>query len=495
MGRKVRGVLAVEGVQTGDGRFIVEGALTWADLPLPLAWIRDGDQHVMPGAAPQVGTIQTITRSGGEVQWTGEIDDGQPDGAEVIRRMEAQLAPLGPRFGISIDPDDWQVEVIATEMDEEAMDDADDLVLVASGAGPLVDLRRRRSVTAAAGDGDPEEGVVLFEDASDSVIERYTRLRIRGATACAVAAFDVAYMELDGEAEGTGTPAASDEPDAIAASGCTDCGESPPRPVVAAARSRSWTRRLEWFGDTGPEEISGVEVTDEGRVFGYTALWGTCHIGYPGDCVTPPHSASEYAYFRTGQVEVGGSRARVGQITMGTGHAPLTLAHARAAAHYDDTGWAAADVVVGENEHGIWFSGALRPTVTDQQVEALVACGGISGDWRDIAGSLELVAMLAVNVPGYPVPRRVVTAGALPSDAQAQVRVDGERVLALVGAGVTAVAKASPRPYAGKRARGVDQVTLARLARMEADIARLTGLTAHLRPEVARAALARIKGA
>jgi hypothetical protein len=41
----VRGVAVNVGEQTGDGRYIVPGAVTWAELPLPFAWLVDGDQH------------------------------------------------------------------------------------------------------------------------------------------------------------------------------------------------------------------------------------------------------------------------------------------------------------------------------------------------------------------------------------------------------------------------------------------------------------------
>jgi hypothetical protein len=89
---------------------------------------------------------------------------------------------------------------------------------------------------------------------------------------------------------------------------------------------------------------------------------------------------------------------------MGTGHAPIRQDLATAAAHYEDTGAVVADVSCGEDQHGIWVAGALRPDVTDAQVRALRSAP-LSGDWRRHGGGLELVAALAVNVPGFPVPR------------------------------------------------------------------------------------------
>jgi hypothetical protein len=63
-----------------------------------------------------------------------------------------------------------------------------------------------------------------------------------------------------------------------------------------------------------------------------------------------------------------------------------------------------ADVAVGEDAFGIWFSGIIRPSATDAQRHALKASGRISGDWRNIGGNLEMVAGLVVNVPGLPIP-------------------------------------------------------------------------------------------
>ena len=148
----------------------------------------------------------------------------------------------------------------------------------------------------------------------------------------------------------------------------------------------------------------GVEVEGD-HVYGYIAQWGVCHIGIQGVCTTAPHSLTDYWYFATGKVDTSdGETVRVGQITMDTGHAAMKASAKVAAAHYDNTGAAAADVVVGEDDFGIWFSGVLRSKVTDEQRHALRAAGRVSGDWRQIGRDLELVAALAVNVPGFPIP-------------------------------------------------------------------------------------------
>ena len=163
------------------------------------------------------------------------------------------------------------------------------------------------------------------------------------------------------------------------------------------------------FDDPGFTEATPITVDLDGRISGHAAAWGSCHTGYPDICKTAPSSVSGYAFFLTGEIltaDVDGGHVRVpvGQITLGTGHAPLSMTAASASAHYDNTGTAVADVAVGEDAHGIWVSGSVRPDVDETQLRALMGAS-LSGDWRPIRGTLELVAWLCVNVPGFPVPR------------------------------------------------------------------------------------------
>lgn len=159
-----------------------------------------------------------------------------------------------------------------------------------------------------------------------------------------------------------------------------------------------------WFQAPDIDRVTPLTISDTGRVFGHLAAWGTCHTSFQGTCVTPPHE-DEMSYFATGSVITAeGEEVAVGQITMGTGHAPGNLASAPAAEHYDHTGTALIDVACGPDEYGIWVAGALRPGVTPEQVRVLRA-SAISGDWRKIGGRLRLVAALSVNVPGFPIPR------------------------------------------------------------------------------------------
>jgi hypothetical protein len=166
-----------------------------------------------------------------------------------------------------------------------------------------------------------------------------------------------------------------------------------------------------WFSNPMLANLTPLTIDDNGRVFGHIAAWHTSHIGMAGG-VKPPRSKSEYAYYRTGVVKCDdGKMVNVGQITLTGGHAPINVTASKAVAHYDDTASAIMDVAAGEDKHGIWVAGALRPDVSDAQLRSIRA-SSVSGDWRPINGRLELVAVCAVNAPGFPIPRARVASGA-----------------------------------------------------------------------------------
>lgn len=161
---------------------------------------------------------------------------------------------------------------------------------------------------------------------------------------------------------------------------------------------------IEWFTVPELDGPTPITITPQGEIYGHLATWNQCHIGFPGSCVSPPKNGS-YKYFHTGEIETDkGDLVEIGHLTFNTGHAAMRDTAKAAAAHYDHTGTVAADVRVGEDKHGIWVAGALRSHLGDEDVRAFRAAP-LSGDWRRIAGRLELVGALAVNVPGFPVPR------------------------------------------------------------------------------------------
>lgn len=174
---------------------------------------------------------------------------------------------------------------------------------------------------------------------------------------------------------------------------------------ITAAGGEPWTPDPKYFQNPNLEELTPLTITADGHIFGHAAAWGTCHVGYRDRCVTPPRSASNYAFFNTGTVlTADGNAVHVGRITADTGHAPLEFSAQPAKAHYDDTGFAAAFVAAGEDQFGIWYSGVISPNATETQI-ANIRAAGVSGDWRSIQSSLEMIGLLAVNTPGFPIPR------------------------------------------------------------------------------------------
>lgn len=179
-----------------------------------------------------------------------------------------------------------------------------------------------------------------------------------------------------------------------------------------------------WFENPKLSRPTPLTVEASGRVYGHLAAWNTKHIGIPGS-VKPPKSRSNYAYYRTGVLHsVEGKQIPVGQITLAGGHAPMTADASEATRHYDETQSAKADVAAGEDQHGIWLAGSMRPGTTEEELRAFRASPP-SGDWRTINGSLELVAACLVNVGGFPLARAMVASGGQP--------------LALVAAGAQAM--------------------------------------------------------
>lgn len=186
----------------------------------------------------------------------------------------------------------------------------------------------------------------------------------------------------------------------------------------------------EWFDDpklTGPTPL---HIGDDGRVYGHVATWGTCHVGIGDSCTMAPKSATNYAYFHTGEVVTAdGSRVPVGRLSYGKGgHAGPNLGYRAAAEHYDSTTTLGALTRAGEDQFGIWVAGALVPEADEAAVRTMRATP-LSGDWRRVGANLEMVAALHVNTAGFPIPRAVTASAAsgLPEDE--------EIVLSLVSAG------------------------------------------------------------
>lgn len=366
--RKWHGVIAPEAAPSGDRRQFAERALTARSLPLPLkAMFIDDEGHK---GSVVVGRIDNVYRKDGLI-----LADGVWDNSIEADRAWGMIERKMWR-GVSVDVD-------AAEIDIEAMDDAELLEFLAG--------------------------------------------RISSATVCAIPAFAQAFVANGGWENYDPASAPNGEMNEIPEWG----GAA----LVASAVMAPKKVSVDYFKNPMLDGPTGLTLGEDGHIFGHLAAWDACHIGFEV-CTTAPASATDYAYFLTGQVFTDAGPVAVGQITLGKkdigGHAPDGISMAAAIAHYDRTGTAVADITVGEDAWGIWFSGKLRNNVTEDQLHELFAAG-LSGDWREVRfrgrSSMEMCAALAVNVPGFPIPRT-------------SFAMDGDRQVSLVAAGVVAPRKA-----------------------------------------------------
>lgn len=341
MARTWHGVLARLGVRTGDGRILSETGGGSRDLPLPLSYQRTTDDGHK--GSELIGRIESVQIANGMVHATGSLFDSAPyDAVEAI-----ESGAVGP----SVDLDD--IEYV---MDED-------------------------------------ENVVL------------TSWRLSGTTVVQIPAFADVHLTLDPEP----VPAVYEE------AGYDDWdayGASLAAFALAQQERASAPVQLppaDWFARPNVDRVTPLTVAHDpftglDRVFGHIAPWGECHVGLPG-CVTAPSSLTDYAHFHTGSQAVqGGQSVPVGALVTGPRHADPQAAFRAAQQHYDDLSAVVAKVVAGEDEFGIWVAGWVLPEADPVRVEQFMA-SPVSGDWRRVGGSLELIAVCSVNTPGFPVPR------------------------------------------------------------------------------------------
>lgn len=383
------GVLTVEGIESGDGRMFGTNALTWDELPLPLRWQKEGAHGGQNDVTVSVGNIEKIWREPAPdgragvnfIRGSGTIDLGNPDGAEVYRRMKR-----GYMRGNSVDVDSVKgadVELVFPERTAEPKKD---------------------------GEGGDDKLAIFDMSRTQPELTIYKKGRIRATTLVEIPAFTEARLALssdetlvapesnvEDDEDDSMVQAVNDQIEAIIAAATTiEISDAPPR---------------EWFDEPKDVQAAGaLTVTKEGRIYGYVAPLGVRHRSFAGKEVTVPMRRVDYTRFMGGETIVAdGGRVSTGAITMNCGHASTspTLTASQAAEHYDNTCSMVATVRVGENRNGVWMAGALLPDVTPEQIRRIMA-SRLSGDWRahlDKPGWREFVAALLVPVPGFPMAR------------------------------------------------------------------------------------------
>lgn len=290
--------LAYENTETGDGRIFAPGALYWESGPWPLQYAEEmGMGH---DGAELAGAIEEYGRDGDRITGRGVLYLSQRAGYDAVTLLE-QEAPLG----VSVDLDSVDVEFVDKTLTE---DEDGFLVLAASlpyasvlrladggwlisaataveatAAGTTLTRRQHLAqiitgpdgrlpakalaafdgtslpkLTAAAGDPDDEDGVVLHSEQAGDFLIRITKARVRGATLVSMPAYDQARIILD--------PPETSE-DAIAAVNAA---------ITAAASAPGETRqRVIRYVRTCPDPVGAGEVA---KALGITVETARKHL-------------------------------------------------------------------------------------------------------------------------------------------------------------------------------------------------------------------------
>ena len=470
-------VLAPEGVWSGDRRRFREGSLSNRPLPLPITWQKISDDghkgNVVVAVCDRIAVVDGEQRATGWMLSTPEADE-----------VMGVVAEFG-RFGISVDADSAQFEM---NEEEEGMD----FTSARTSSACLVTIPAFAEAWFALGQAPEgflpdEEAEVLPEDAdmeeevaalvasfadlapgrtedgpgwltnpvdTDRLRDYWTKgegaAKIAWGTPgdfrrCRVAVAQyIKPQYLNGYCANRHFDATGTWPGQQSSVDLGTSTETPAVSLTASAGRLKFDHRLlkdpefavgdgRMVQDREGNWACPVTVTDDGQVFGHIAGWKTCHGNWAEDgiCITAPHSATNYAHFLTSQIETDLGPVPVGGLTYGGGHAPDGLRARAAANHYDSTSSVWAYVNVGEDQFGIWFSGVLKPGLTQAAlVEATAA--PLSGDWRLRGAQMEMIAAHSVVTPGFSIPRvacgvengeqiSLVAAGVLPPRQVAEI--------------------------------------------------------------------------
>lgn len=393
-------VLTAEGVQTGDHRKIAPDALDWRDLPLTLMLQTTTPQGGM-GGNPHAGAVAAA-----------RIDEIE----RLTTAEDVANSAIAQALGLTAEDVADRRLIVGKGVFDSGVDGVEALRMVGEGIirGVSVDLT---NVTA--------EAQCFEEDAEGNCVDGcdlFTAGRIMGATITPFQAIEPATIALAASVFTPGARIALVDENGQALTAIPP--DARPRIEVSFAASDSsdeaWpvavaplVPPVEWFQDPGLTKPTPLTITPEGRIYGHLAQWGQCHLGFVNQafnkCVTVPASKTGYALFTKpgGQLaqccgDCAPEEVTVGSLVLGTTHADLSLPWKYANEFYENTGKVAAHVVMGEDAIGPWFSGALNPGLSAEDVWTLRGAK-VSGDWRKYGGGLELTSILCVNTPGFPV--------------------------------------------------------------------------------------------
>ena len=354
------GPLALQGAPTDDGRFLME--VDHRELPLSLmAMVETQEGHTGARLAARIDEIWSVeTEVDGKAVteiWGRGPFDTSDFGQEVARLVEEEFL-LGVSIDLAVkdtfilDPQTYDV------IDTEAMD--------------LGELLQSDFLTGIKG-------------------------TIMGATLVPFPAFSETRVSVVTASAGRVVDA--------------DRIDHKERFATLVAAAGPLKPPYDWFKDPYLSGLTPLTITKEGRVYGHLADWDGCHTGFQGVCVPPFRSMSDYAFFNVGEIETSeGELVPCGKLMFsmdGPGHAPTDdyLGYDDVQNYYDSATHVGAFVRAGSDKWGTWLAGALRPGLTDAEVQHL-RTHPPSGDWRPIKnGPSDLVAAFSVPIPGFPIAR------------------------------------------------------------------------------------------
>jgi hypothetical protein len=336
-----------------------DGALTWRTLPLTLAL----QTVTAPGhdGAVVCGSICEIERVGNTIVGRGKFSS--TEAGELARTLIGE----GSMHGVSIDV--ASAVVVYTDDSGDEVDEIDAML-----GAPATAVFIEAEMMAATLTPFP-----AFADARVDLLDAPTSLVATGAPGT---------WRLTGPALFT----LNHDTEALVASAAPTT-LAPPASLFALKPD---TR--EPFSVRAPLPDGTIPV------YGLLADWNIPHIGHDGRKVYAPRN-DDFAMFYTGKhvITREGNRIPTGPIFVDTVHPNLAANASDAQAWYAHDGAAVADVHLYNAEHGIVAAGCIRPG-TDELKEYRFRGSDVSPDWRPINGQYRMIAILAVNASGFPVP-------------------------------------------------------------------------------------------
>jgi hypothetical protein len=466
-GQPFNAILAFADVPTDDGRMLSPN-VGWRELPLSFMWMFSSGSGGHDDSRP-VGKITEIVFSDNTWHANGYMDTSM-DALEASRQIVEEI-----QTGVSVDLAIREYEMTFKWPEEKVNEDGSETIVV--NTQEEIMYVTAGDIAGATGCATPAFAGAKISLAADGSMTLTYSIPVKFNLGSHFAVDDEGpddstdvTVTVDGEdadpdlTEAIDTAVDAVVPDGMQVDKIAVTISTVEAVTASAAGMVPEVPPAAWFEMPEADGPTALTIDSDGQVYGHAALWDSCHTGFPNQCVTAPKSQTGYAYFHLGQVETDEGMIDCGQITLGDGHAPGSYNRTAAVEHYDRTGIAVADLVASDGEYGIWVCGALRPDVPAAKIRELRAAK-VSGDWRAVHGKLELVGLLAVNVPGFPVPRARVASAAPDSPAH---------VLSLVAAGFVHASTIKPRDAVSARHRAEARI---------ASIGGVEGLVAAARAE------------